>query len=160
MANAIFFLTGSSGSGKTSLLNNIAKHLPSDVSHHHIDDGNITLEKLVAIAIDSSAQIAILEGSKKPTDVLDAAKMAKVSRLKIVLIDCEREERKRRLVEVRKQPELDNFDIYAWAAYLRGQADALGLEVFDTTSAVIEENASELLISFHKFYSGKQDSHE
>ena len=73
------------------------------------------------------------------------------SRLKVVLIDCGHAERRRRLVEERRQPELDKLDMYAWAAYLRGQADALQLDIIDTTAASLAESSSELLKSIQNF---------
>ena len=52
----------------------------------------------------------------------------------VLLLDCGTEERRRRLQIDRAQPELANFQMFAWAAYLRGQADALEIPVLDTTT--------------------------
>jgi len=153
MQNEIYFITGSSGSGKTTLLKSIGGCFDYSVSLHHIDDeDNLTLENLFTNSLNSGSQKLILEGSKKPTDVKLVASQNGVSKLKILLIDCGHEERKRRLIEDRKQPELDNLDIYAWAAYLRGQADALNIEVIDTTSSDIKESAGELFSSVKYFF--------
>jgi hypothetical protein len=59
-------------------------------------------------------------------------------------IDCTREVRKARLV-ARGQPELATDDMHAWAAYLRGQAHALGLPVIDTSGLGIEQAIDALL---------------
>jgi len=59
-------------------------------------------------------------------------------------IDCTREVRKARLV-ARGQPELATDDMHAWAAYLRGQAHALGLPVIDTSGLGIEQATDALL---------------
>jgi hypothetical protein len=54
-------------------------------------------------------------------------------RVHTVLLDCDRNDRESRLLNCRGQPELVTDDMAAWAAYLRGQADALGLPVVDTS---------------------------
>jgi hypothetical protein len=46
---------------------------------------------------------------------------------------------------------LDQLDIYAWAAYLRGQADALGLEVLDTTNQSVATSVQALAESIARF---------
>ena len=46
---------------------------------------------------------------------------------------------------------MDQLDIYAWAAYLRGQADALGLEVLDTTTQSLETSVQALAESIARF---------
>lgn len=57
----------------------------------------------------------------------------------IALVDCTPAVRHARLVGRRGQPELVTPDMDAWAVYLRGQADALGLPVLDTTSGTVDE---------------------
>lgn len=83
--------------------------------------------------------------------MLEAARSAQLAAFHIVLIDCDHEERRRRLREERRQPELDHRDIYCWAAYLRGQADALGAEVLDTTGRDIVTATAELAQSIARF---------
>jgi len=51
---------------------------------------------------------------------------------------CAAEERNRRLHVDRKQPELASAQMDTWAAYLKGQADALDLPIIDTTCLVPE----------------------
>jgi hypothetical protein len=50
-------------------------------------------------------------------------------------VECEQDEREARLRGPRAQPELVYPQMENWAAYLRGQADALGLDRIDTSSA-------------------------
>jgi hypothetical protein len=61
-----------------------------------------------------------------------------------VLIECTRAARAARLA-ARGQIELASDDMHAWAAYLRGQADALGLPVIDTTALNIEQATDALI---------------
>jgi len=56
----------------------------------------------------------------------------------VVLLDCSPEVRAARLRGPRQQPELATDRMDAWAAYLRGQADALGLDVIDTSELSVE----------------------
>ena len=58
-------------------------------------------------------------------------------------MDCDYAERNARLRGPRGQPELATAQMDGWAAYLRGQADALGLPVIDT-SRPIDEAVTEL----------------
>jgi len=52
----------------------------------------------------------------------------------VLLIDCDHERRDARLRVARNPPDLATPRMAAWAAYLRGQADALELPIFDTTN--------------------------
>ena len=83
--------------------------------------------------------------------MLQAARELGLKALHILLVDCDHGERRRRLLEDRKQPELDHQDVYCWAAYLRGQADALDLEVLDTTRQDIATSTAALAASIARF---------
>jgi hypothetical protein len=60
-----------------------------------------------------------------------------------LLLDCDSSIRRRRLTE-RGQLDLATARMENWAAYLRGQADALGLPVLDTSKLCLEEVALRL----------------
>ena len=62
----------------------------------------------------------------------------------IVLIDCDPVKRNERLHMDRGQPELANPRMDCWAAYLRGQADALNLSIIDTSNDSIDKSLNEL----------------
>jgi hypothetical protein len=62
------------------------------------------------------------------------------------LLDCAPAVRHARLVGPRDQPGLSNPQMDCWAAYLRGQADALDLPVIDTTDIGIDDVADGLLV--------------
>jgi hypothetical protein len=80
--------------------------------------------------LDPTVRVAVLDGQTRPSYVAATTVDRTVH---TVLLDCRSEERERRLCEGRGQPELATNEMTAWAAYLRGQADALGLEVVDTS---------------------------
>jgi len=80
----------------------------------------------------------------RPTFVKEAFSACRVTRGTIVLVDCAPAVRHARLIENRQQPELVTRDMDAWAAYLKGQADALGLPLLDTTTANVVESVAAL----------------
>ena len=167
---ALCILTGASGSGKTTLLKRVVKTYFPDLSYYHFDDiGVPTLEEmqddfggpdnwqahatrlwLKKIAL-SNAPLTVLDAQVKPSLLKGAADRYGLFKLNTVLIDCGHEERRNRLIHNRSQLDLDTLDMYAWAAYLRGQADALELEIIDTTLATTEESAKELAQSIEGF---------
>lgn len=152
MNKAFHFVTGSSASGKTTLLKCIGSQLADEIACFYFDEVDTSdLTQWMQSVLAAGKRLSVLDGSMRPTEIKRTAGTLGVDNLKITLIDCNHHERRRRLLDNRKQPELDTLDIYAWAAYLRGQADALGLEVIDTSTSRIEESSSELLASIQQF---------
>ena len=125
--SALYFLTGSSGSGKTTLLRRVVTDIYPALSAGHVDDLGAPQGARAwaarAAAASGPALLVVVEGQERPHVVLAAARDAGLTAVRVVLIDCDHTERRRRLREDRAQPELDHLDMYAWAAYLRGQAD-------------------------------------
>ncbi len=171
--NALYFITGSSGSGKTTLLRNVVKSAYPNLLAYHFDDLGVPSFEEMNTRFGSPAQwqaynvrewmskvtqlkdtsLVVLDGQVRPTDIFDAAKQEGLSAIHVTLIDCSHEERRRRLLNERVQPELDMLDMYAWAAYLHGQADALGLEIIDTTHLDLAEATQKLADSIECFAS-------
>jgi hypothetical protein len=90
------------------------------------------------------SMIDILDGQVRPAVVDDAFSRHRVQNGKILLLDCTPEMRDRRLRNDRGQPELATTEMACWAAYLRGQADALRLPVLDTTLMSVAEAVARL----------------
>jgi len=150
---AIYFVTGSSGSGKTTLLKRIAEQLPNNIVVHHFDEEGVhDLDFWFDRVNSQKNKLHVLDGSIRPSDILDKSQKYTFSSVKIVLIDCGHDERKHRLVNLRKQPELDTLDMYAWAAYLRGQADILKLDIIDTADVSVEDSALELKNNIESYF--------
>lgn len=104
-----------------------------------------TAEWLARLDADpSDARVAILDGQTRPSFVFDAAARAPRCILRVVLLDCSQDARAERLSRGRGQPELANANMDSWALYLRGQADALGLPVIDTTDLSVSAAADRL----------------
>jgi hypothetical protein len=170
---ALYFITGASASGKTTLLKRVVAAQPELTTFYFDDIGVPSLEEMNArpggpaqwqafatrqwiekIARLNDTRLVVLEGQTRPSFIIAAAHEEKLTTFHITLIDCSHAERKRRIVEERRDLQLDNLDMYAWAAYLRGQADALNLEVIDTTAQNPAASARALADSLFHFASG------
>jgi hypothetical protein len=104
-----------------------------------------TREWLVHLAgLPSDMSLAVLDGQTRPSFVFEAAARAASGAIHVALLDCSSQVRNDRLRTSRKQPELANVRMDHWAAYLRGQADALNLMVIDTTDLTVTQAADQL----------------
>ena len=165
---ALYFMTGSCGSGKSTLLEAMRAGLPGMRTLHSDDLGVPPVEEMVETfgsgdawqahrareLVDLAAAapgLTVVEGQARPHVLLAAARDAGVDAVRVVLVDCAPDERRRRLLENRCQPELDVPDTYGWAAYLRGQADAFALEIIDTTGRPLDQTVAELRSSITRF---------
>jgi hypothetical protein len=153
----ILVVTGASGAGKTAMVTRLAARKLAGVTCAFFDSIGVpsademppdwperTTHEWIARLAREEARVAVLDGQTKPTFALRAFADVGVQG-GVVLVDCERAVREARLV-ARGQPELVTSDMHAWGAYLRGQADALGLPVIDTTALDIEQ-ATDALVS-------------
>ncbi len=163
----IVVVTGASGAGKTTLVRALEdRNLPGIRCHYFDSVGVPTPEAMIAefgspeewqaetthrwiakLAKNGDPhQVGVLDGQVRPSVALAAFARCGVSRGEILLIDCSQRVREARLRDERRQPELASPQMAAWAAYLRGQADALGLPILDTTDLTIVEAARELTV--------------
>jgi hypothetical protein len=163
----ILVVTGASGSGKTAAVSALAARALPGVRCYHFDAIGVpsreemdrefgggeqwqalkTQEWLVRLAADpDGAEVYVLDGQTRPTFVIRAAERSGIDGVRIVLLDCEPSVRNTRLIELRGQSELANSQMDCWAAYLRGQADALNLPVIDTTGQDIQTIADILAV--------------
>jgi hypothetical protein len=97
--------------------------------------------------LDPAVRVAVLDGQTRPSHVAAAAKAVN-STVHTVLLDCRQSEREQRLIGGRGQPELVTTEMNCWAAYLRGQADALALPIVDTSRLApqaVAERLTELI---------------
>jgi hypothetical protein len=89
-----------------------------------------------------SHPIQLFEGQTRPSFIRKALERHPEVEPVIILLDCRPEVRKHRLFHFRGQADLANPDMDQWAAYLTGQADALGLTVIDTSEIGLDEVAA------------------
>jgi adenylylsulfate kinase-like enzyme len=162
----IIVVTGASGVGKTTLVHALeAQNIPG-VRCYYFDSVGVpepgamraefgspeawqaaTTRRWIAhlAANPDHTKVAVLDGQIRPSEVTAALAQHGVTRGKILLVDCSHEVREARLRGERGQPELALPRMAAWAAYLRGQADALNLPILDTTHLSVAEAAEELV---------------
>ena len=162
----IVVVTGASGAGKTTAVHILAARALPGIRCFYLDSiGVPTLEQMEADyggseqwqawattmwlrqldGLDEAVRVAVLDGQTRPSFVAAAAGDLG-RRVHTVLFHCDRIERERRL-QARGQPELATADMANWSTYLRGEADALGLPVVDT-SRLTPEAAADRLADF------------
>ena len=157
---AILVLTGASGSGKTTLILNLNELAIPGVEGINCDRVKIEVPE-TADSSDLQAEIlrywasqltqektnvelAVLDTQIRPHRAQEVLSQAGIVNTRIVLVDCDPVKRNERLRTARKQPELANPQMDCWAAYLRGQADALNLPIIDTSEESIVNSLKRL----------------
>jgi dephospho-CoA kinase len=155
MPPAIIVLTGASGAGKSTLVSGLQQSGVAGVAAISCDRVKLdlpdnspegaTLEYWIRrMSEDSQTKVAVIDTQVRPSCAREVFVRMGVRVGRVVLVDCMYAERHERL-RVRGQPELVNSQMDCWAAYLRGQADALDLQVIDTTRAEVAECVSRLV---------------
>lgn len=156
---ALLVVTGASGAGKTTLVRELdALKIPGVGCYEFDSVGVPSEEEMVArwgsgvewqnVATDywverllrneAEHEVAVLDGQTRPSEARAAFERSGVRIGRVVLVDCDHDERNARLRGPRGQPELACARMDCWAAYLRGQADALGLPIIDSSRAFAE----------------------
>jgi len=159
-SRSILVITGASGSGKTAIVTALSAQAAPGIRYHHFDAVGVPNPETMTAQYGSPEgwQVAIchqwitrlatdptdraldvLEGQVRPGTVQEAFQTNRVRRGRILLLDCAPAAREARLHGPRNQPELATVQMTAWAAYLRGQADALHVPTLDTTHLSLTE---------------------
>jgi NTP hydrolase family protein len=155
---AILVLTGASGAGKTTLilkLNELAIPGVKGINCDRVEvegDARSTDRQADVLRYwlsqlsqpETEIELAVLDTQIRPHRALEVLSEAAINNAQIVLVDCEPVKRNERLHMDRGQPELANPQMDCWAAYLRGQADALKLSIIDTSNDELDRNLLEL----------------
>jgi ABC-type taurine transport system ATPase subunit len=161
MSPAILVLTGASGAGKSTMMKGLESmnvpgvacfecdriyfELPPEVRADGAAAQDAILTHWVAQASGQRGlRLALLNTQIRPQRAQVLLTQLGVRSYQVVLVDCESEERNARLRGPRAQPELAIAQMDCWAAYLRGQADALGIEVIDTSRAASADAVARL----------------
>jgi RNase adaptor protein for sRNA GlmZ degradation len=161
----ILVVTGASGAGKTAAVQALEARAVPGVTCFYFDSIGVPtadvmqrdyggaeqwqasattewLERLRDLPEDTL--VAVLDGQTRPSFAFSDSARAASGTVSVVLLDCSSDVRAARLRGPRQQPELANSQMDQWAAYLRGQADALNLAVIDTSSLTVLESADQL----------------
>jgi|GEM_PF-1230441 len=155
---AVLVLTGASGAGKTTLilkLNDLA--IPGvtgiNCDRVQIDEQQESTDRQADILRhwllqlsqpQRGIELVVLDTQIRPHRALEVLNEEGIDYAQIVLVDCDPVKRNERLHMDRSQPELANPQMDCWAAYLRGQADALKLPIIDTSNNPPDKSLAEL----------------
>src|SRR5262249_40394561 len=162
---SILVVTRASGSGKTATVRALEARALSGVRCYYFDSAGVrsaeswgsggpegwqavtTTEWIRRLAADpDGAEVYVLDGQTRPSFVRSAVEVIHGAHVRVVLLECAPAVRHARLVGPRGRAELSNPQMDSWAAYLRGQADALNLPVLDTTNLGIDAVVAALAI--------------
>ncbi len=163
MAKAMLFVVGASGAGKTTAVQVLSARdgwrrrcyffdsigVPTPYEMKRCYGGGerwqaqATQEWVERLAINSES-VVVLEGQTRPSFIRAALAEYREIEAEIVLLNCQSDVRQQRLIGLRGQPELATAEMDHWAAYLRGQADALGLPMIETSEQTAEFVATQL----------------
>lgn len=166
--NKLYFITGASGSGKTTAVENLEKKNLPNIKTFYFDNIGVpsesemiekygsgenwqkeTTKRWVKEIKDNYLQdnTVILDGQMKIAFIEEACKEFGLENYEIILIDCSDEERKKRL-ESRGQFELYNSDMINWSKYLRDETIKGGHKIIDNSDMSEEETLKEVLRLF------------
>ena len=164
--NKIFFLIGSSGSGKTTVAKIIESQKVPNIMVLYSDSVKPpTFDEMVkeygsteewqknntkkwVKEIKEKYLInnnVLFDIQSRPSFIEEACKNNGLLDYKIILFDCSDEERKRRLIESRNQPELATDRMMDWARYLREKCTGGNCQIIDNTNMTTGENTKILL---------------
>ena len=156
-------LIGASGSGKTAIATAIEQRYGGEVQVFYFDRiGVPAVDRMIAEygsgeawqrakTFEWMARLAplcgsgcgvLFEGQTRLSFLSEAAQAAGVLAYTPILIDCDDETRARRLTHERRQPELANQNMTAWASYLRREAKSGGCDILDTSGIDLEQSVA------------------
>jgi guanylate kinase len=164
----ICFLSGASGVGKTTIVTALkSQNRFPDYAFLHFDSIGIpsiaemveqagagekwqelvTERWIEKIATDyKNKRVVLIEGQTDLDFIESACHKFKIKQYLIVLIDCNWETSKKRLLYDRQQPELVNQDIENWMSFLRQQAKFKKVPIIDTASQSLEQSVESVSI--------------
>ena len=156
----IYFITGASGVGKTTLVNELKeKYHDNPWTFLHFDTIGVppveamieefgspsgwqeskTHEWIKRLIHEYDGEKIFLEGQVNLQFIRDGFAKHQFNNYRIILIDCSEAEMQKRLVQDRKQPELFNSHMMNWLKFLRTQANELNVTIIDSSNISTEE---------------------
>jgi len=163
--NKIIFVTGASGSGKTTIVKKLQRIAPNNLQFCYFDSIGVPSSENMIKEYGSAEEwqrqttkrwvediknkylltsSVVFDGQMRIAFISEACKLNHVDMYEVVLFDCSDDERRKRLIE-RGHPELANKDMVDWAAYLRGEAKRdPRVQIIHTTNLAVERAVEKL----------------
>lgn len=162
----LFFLIGSSGSGKTTATKAIEAMNMADLQVCYSDSIKVpSTEEMIKqhgsqeewqrqntiwwVAKIKKEYLpnkdVLFDIQSRPSFIDEACIQNDIKSYGVILFDCSDEERKRRLIVERKQPELANDQMMDWARYLRERCVGSNHTILDNTNILPEQGLKRLL---------------
>ena len=160
ITKTIYFITGASGVGKTTLVENLMnKHENKSWYFLHFDTIGVpssaemqrdfgsppawqkakTFEWIGQLVNDYQSEKIFFEGQVNLQFIVEGFAKHNFENYQIFLVDCSEKEMECRLTFGRSQPELVTEPMKKWLQYLRAQAKESGVPILDTTKLSPEE---------------------
>lgn len=156
----IYFITGASGTGKSTMVDALRKTHGDWIFYQFDSMGIPSSEKMIEecgsvekwqmkrteqwighILDKSHENTVVFEGQVDISFIHQAFQKNNYKNYEIILLDCNRDEMNRRLVQ-RNQPELQSEQMDNWLSYLRNQAKEQNIRIIDSSERTIEEIAA------------------
>ncbi len=159
----LIFVTGASGSGKTTITKLLDKDANSKLQLCYFDSVGVPSSEEIITRYGSGdnwqktttdlwvkkiaeeylhEKVTILDGQMRLSFIKNACLANEVTDYKIILFDCDDDVRKMRLIE-RGQPELASEEMMDWSKYLRSEAQKdENATIFDTSHLTIQETVA------------------
>ncbi|MDB5179151.1 MAG: hypothetical protein JWN01_1094 [Patescibacteria group bacterium] len=163
--NRLIFVTGASGSGKTTALKQLEQTIGDSYTFFYFDSVGVPTPKEMEKQYGSGEEwqrqttifwtkkmmeragdtVPVLDGQMRLAFITDACTANGVSDYTIILVDCDDAARRARLVG-RAQEELANEQMMNWARYLRDEANSSQHAVIiDNSAMTVDQTCSALL---------------
>jgi len=164
----LIILTGASGSGKSSIARAISKRSENITCLSFDSIGVPPAEEMIAQYGSGEAwqkamtqewlkrikekyqsdKFVLFEGQSRISFIQSALKVNGIDGATVVLVDCNDEVRKRRLDDLRKQPDLANSQMMKWAQFLRDEAHAAKIKILETGDESVSRSVEKILKIF------------
>jgi adenylate kinase family enzyme len=175
MTKQIVWLTGASGVGKTTLLQNLKEKYSGNSAWEFLKFDSIgvpsneemtrdfgsgenwqkakTYEWIDKMAKDyPGKELVVMDGQANLEFIKQGFEKQNFTNYKIILIDCAQEEMVKRLIDERRQAWLASKDMKNWLKFLRNQAQSFSAPIINTSNLDKAQTVAEFENLIKSFY--------